>query len=204
MQDVVLYATDTMADWEYAYLTAGLAMADQQQPGRFRLRVLADGHGVVSTIGRLRLRTDGDLADVDVDGTALLVLPGGETWFDGHARVLDLAGTLLERGSTVAAICGATFGLARVGLLDARRHTSNARDFVAASGYAGAEHYAEEKVVDDENGLITASATAPVDFAAAVFRRLELFPPAVTDAWYGLYTTGERRYYDALVGAGTP
>jgi len=40
-----------------------------------------------------------------------------------------------------------------------------------------------------------------VDFSAAIFRRIGLFPPAITDAWYGLYTTGERRYYDALVGA---
>ena len=50
--------------------------------------------------------------------------------------------------------------------------------------------------------MITAPATKPVDFAAAVFRRLEVFPPAVVDAWYGLYTTGERRYFDALAGAG--
>lgn len=31
---------------------------------------------------------------------------------------------------------------------------------------------------------------------------LDLFPPAAIDAWYGLYTTGERRFYDALVGGG--
>ena len=43
MQDVILYATDTMADWEYGYLTAGLTMADEMEPDRFRLRVLADG-----------------------------------------------------------------------------------------------------------------------------------------------------------------
>ena len=51
-----------------------------------------------------------------------------------------------------------------------------------------------------DGDVITAPATAPVDFAAAVFRRLELFPPATIDAWYGLYTTGERRWFDALVG----
>jgi hypothetical protein len=56
MQDVVLYATDTMADWEYAYLTTGLAMAAEQEPERFRLRVLADGQQEVTTAGRLRLR----------------------------------------------------------------------------------------------------------------------------------------------------
>ena len=53
----------------------------------------------------------------------------------------------------------------------------------------------------DDDGLITAPGFAPVDFSAAVFRRLELFPPEITDAWYGLYTTGERHYFDALVGA---
>jgi len=201
MTDIVLYALDTMADWEYAYLTAGLTMAAAQQPDRYRLRVLADGQQEVTTAGRLRLRTDGDLDEVDVDNTALLVLPGGDTWSGGHDRALGLAGTLLERGRLVAAICGATYGVARAGLLDSRLHTSNALDFLVPSGYAGAEHYLEERVVEDR-GLITAPATAPVDFSAAIFRRLELFPPAVTDAWYGLYTTGERRYYDALVGSG--
>jgi putative intracellular protease/amidase len=161
----------------------------------------ADNEQEVTTAGRLRLRTDGDLDQVDVEDTALLVLPGGDSWGDGHERALDLARSLLERGRLVAGICGATYGLARAGLLDARRHTSNAPDFLAPSGYAGAGLYREERVVEDR-GLITSPATAPVDFSAAIFRRLELFPPAVTDAWYGLYTTGERRYYDALVGAG--
>lgn len=198
MKNVVLYATDTMADWEYAYLTTGLAMATEQAADRFRLRVLADKANEVTTKGRLRLRTDGDLDEVSLDDTALLVLPGADTWFDGHVRVLKLAQDLLERHTPVAGICGATYGLARAGLLDGRRHTSNALGFLTPSGYAGASHYVDERVVDDGN-LITAPATAPVDFSAAVFRRLQLFPPQITDAWYGLYTTGERRYFDALV-----
>ena len=32
MTTIALYATDTMADWEYGYLTAGLAMAREQDP----------------------------------------------------------------------------------------------------------------------------------------------------------------------------
>jgi len=200
MRDVILYATDTMADWEYAYLTAGLAMAAEQEPDRFRFRALGDGSSTVTTKGRLRVQTDGDLADVAIDDVALLVLPGADTWLSGHDRALDLARTLRLAGRPVAAICGATYGLARAGLLDEHRHTSNAADFLASSGYAGTDHYVEERVVDD-GGLITASATAPVDFTAAIFRRLEVFPAPVIDAWHGLYTTGERRYYDALVGA---
>ena len=201
MSDVVLYATDTMADWEYAYLTAGLSMAIGQQPGRWRLRVLADGQKEVTTTGGLRLRVDGDLDEADVDDTALLILPGADTWVEGHGEALALASRLLEQGAAVAGVCGATYGLARAGLLDDRRHTSNAPEFLAASGYAGADRYVEARVVDDD-GLITAPATAPVDLAAAVFRRLGLFPAPVVDAWHGLYTTGERRLYDALVSAG--
>jgi putative intracellular protease/amidase len=196
--DVVLYATDTMADWEYAYLTAGLAWVDD---GRFRLRVLGDGTGPVTTKGRLRVQTDGDLGEIDEGDVALLVLPGADSWASGHEAALGLAARLLERGVPVAAICGATLGLARAGLLDERDHTSNARDFLASSGYAGGGRYRDEPVVEDRD-VITAPAVRPVDFAAAVFRRLGVFPPAVVDAWHGLYTTGERRYFDELSGAG--
>ena len=198
MSDVVLYATDTMADWEYAYITCGLAWVDG---GPYRLRVLSEDGGPVTTKGRLRVLTDGRLADLVEEDVALLVLPGADTWDAGHAAALDLAARFLDRGVPVAAICGATLGLARAGLLDDREHTSNAADFLSASGYAGADHYREAPVVEDRD-VITAPATKPVDFAAAMFRRLEVFPPAVVDAWYGLYTTGERRFFDQLSGAG--
>ena len=199
MKDVVLYATDTLADWEYGYLTAGLAWAEEDS--RYRLRVVTEGGGTVTTKGRLRLETDGDVAAVDEDQVAMLVLPGADTWGSGHEAALGLAARLLERGVPVAAICGATLGLARVGLLDDRDHTSDAPDFLQVAGYAGAAHYRDAAVVEDRD-VLTAPAVRPVDFAAAVFRRLEVFPPAVIDAWYGLYTTGERRCFDELVGAG--
>ena len=198
MADVVLYATDTMADWEYGHLTAGLAWVDD---GRFRLRVVGDGDASVTTKGRLRLQTDGDLGSVDEEEVAMLVLPGADTWDSEHEAALALAVRLLDRGVPVAAICGATLGLARAGVLDDRDHTSNAPDFLTVSGYAGASRYRDEAVVEDGD-VITAPATRPVDFAAAVFRRLEVFPPAVVDAWYGLHTTGERRYFDELMSAG--
>ena len=43
----------------------------------------------------------------------------------------------LTAGVPVAAICGATYGLALEGLLDDRAHTSNAAEYLAYSGYAG-------------------------------------------------------------------
>lgn len=200
MVNVVLYATDTMADWEYGYLTAGLAMADQFDPGSVRLTVASPGGRAVTTSGRLKLQPDTDLAGLDRQDVDLLVLPGADTWAEGHDEALELAAELLQRGVPVAAICGATLGLARAGLLDERRHTSNAPEFLQAAGeYRGAALYQEERTVSDQD-VITAPATAPLEFAKAVFERLGVFPQSVIDAWYGLYTTGERKYYDALVG----
>ena len=200
-QTEVFYATNTMADWEYGYVLAGLAMAEEQAPGRFRVLVAsADGQPVTS-MGGLKVTPEANLSDLDPAEVAALILPGAETWDQGHDEALGVARQLLASDRVVAAICGATYGLARAGLLNNRKHTSNAAEFVAAApGYTGAEHYKEARTVSDR-GLITAPATAPVDFAKALFEALDVFPRPVIDAWYGLYTTGERRFYDALVGA---
>ena len=37
MRTIALYTTETMADWEYAYLTTQIASAEHLKPGRFRL-----------------------------------------------------------------------------------------------------------------------------------------------------------------------
>lgn len=202
MKNVVLYATDTMADWEYGYLLAGLTMAEQAAPGRFTLLVASEGTGQqVTTMGGLRLHPDVQLSELKLDDIAVLILPGADTWGAGHESVLRLAGDLLLAGTPVAAICGATLGLARAGLLNNARHTSNAPEFLlGAPAYQGAAHYLAQKSVTDGN-LITAPATAPIEFARAVFERLEFFPQPVIDAWYGLYTTGDKKYFDQLVGA---
>lgn len=202
MKNVALYVTDTMADWEYGYAMAGIAMAEQQLPGRYRVQTVSDGPAdSITTKGGLRILPDSTLDELDEASTAMLVLPGADTWQQGHEAALGLAARLLERRVPVAAICGATLGLARTGLLNGVAHTSNASEFLAGvSGYGGADRYVEAKTVHD-GGVITAPATAPVDFAKAIFERLELFPEPILDAWYGLYTTGDPRYYQRLVGA---
>lgn len=198
MQTIALYATDTMADWEYGYLVAGIAMAREQGDERYQLKVVSDGGDEVTSLGGLHMRPDGDLADLG--DVAALILPGGATWGEGHDRVLSLARELLTSDTPVGAMCGATLGIARHGLLNDRPHTSNALEFVSmATEYTGSAHYREERVVSDGT-LVTAPGTAPVEFAKAMFEILELFPQSIIDAWYGLYTTGEKKYYDQLQG----
>ena len=66
--------------------------------------------------------------------------------------------------------------------------------------YAGQALYVDEPAVTDGN-LITASGMAPVDFAQHILRRLDLYQPAVLDAWTGLFKTGRSEYFYALFQA---
>jgi putative intracellular protease/amidase len=200
MSTIVLYATDTMADWEYSYLVAGIAMAREQGDDRYELRVLSDGGQEVTTLGGLHVRPDGDLSDLHTESVAALILPGGNTYDKGHEKVFGLATALVERGTPVGGICGATLGLARAGLLNGRAHTSNAAEFVSsATEYIGSRYYEDARVVVD-GALVTAPGTAPLEFSKAIFELLQLFPQPMIDAWYGLYSTGEKKYYEQLSG----
>jgi hypothetical protein len=79
-----------------------------------------------------------------------------------------------------------TAGLARAGVLDDRAHTSNAPDYLLATGYAGAAHYRDVPALTDRD-VITATGVAPVDFAREVFLRLDLYDPDTLEMWYGMF-----------------
>jgi putative intracellular protease/amidase len=131
----------------------------------------------------------------------MLILPGADAWGDGSTDpVLSLAKEFVADGVPVAAICGATFGLARAGLLDDRLHTSNDPGWLASSGYGGAAHYVHEPAVDD-HGVITASMTASLEFAKLILARLGIFSARALEAWYGLYKTGSPACYVELMEA---
>lgn len=133
----------------------------------------------------------------------MFILPGGIAWDEGkNGEAVEVASTFLNSGIPVAAICGATAGLARGGLLDHRRHTSNSPEYLAATQYRGMALYENAPAVTDDN-LITASGIAPVDFAQHIFHCLDLYAPPVLDAWYRLFKTGQLEYFDAFIQAVT-
>jgi len=189
MPEVVYFALcDTLADWEIGYAMANIANPDHQnRPGRYTVRTVAVGREPITTMGGLRIVPDVTLDEVDPATSAMLVLPGNDIWpTDTFTPFTDTARAFLDSGVPVAAICGATGGLAQAGLLDDRAHTSNAPEFLNDIGYGGAHLYRDEPAVVDGD-LVTASGIAPVDFARAIFERLDLYPPDVLTAWYKLY-----------------
>ena len=200
--DALLFVFDGLSDWETGYAIAAINTPRfQRLPGRYRVRTVALHSDVVQTMGGVRIVPNLTLAQLSPADSAMLILPGGDAWeTGGNTEAIETAQAFLDAGVPVAAICAATAALARSGLLDKRRHTSNAREYLEATGYHGQSLYEEAPAVTDDN-IITAPGTAPVDFAQHIFRRLDLYPPPVLDAWYGLFKTGHREYFDALIRA---
>ncbi|WP_030299210.1 DJ-1/PfpI family protein [Streptomyces katrae] len=195
---VHLAVYDTYADWETGHTTAHLAQRGHQ------IRTVGFAAGTpVTTMGGVRIQPDLALADLSPADSSLLVLTGASLWDSGDdlAPFAAKAREFLAAGVPVAAICGATAGLAREGLLDARAHTSAAAVYLAHQpGYAGAGHYAEADAVTDGD-LITAGPTEPVAFAREVFARLDVYEPDVLDAWYRLFHDSDASAFPVLMAA---
>lgn len=209
MKTIHLAIYPTWADWEPAYLVSRVNNPVwHRNPGVFRVRTVAGSLDPVVSMGGVRSIPDLTFAELDPADSALLVLPGADVWdVDPQAvePAVRAAGAFLAAGVPVAAICGATAGLARAGLLDNRDHTSSAPEYLRFAGgdYRGSARYQHEPVVSDR-GLITAGATHPVEFARAALDALEVFTPQVLDAWYRLFGQHDPSGYAVLAGASAP
>jgi putative intracellular protease/amidase len=203
-QTVHLYLFDGYADWEPAFAVAGIHNPQfQREPGRWQVRTVGERAGqAMRSMGGVAVLADIGLAELEPVDSRLLILPGGPRWDeeDAHVEAIGKASTFLERGVPVAAICGATAGLARAGRLDARAHTSNAAAYLKGTGYAGAEHYRDEPAVR-EGGLITAGGMAPLEFAREIFLELGIFDDEALEAWYRLYKTGKSEHFARMARA---
>ncbi|MFE6824877.1 type 1 glutamine amidotransferase family protein [Streptomyces sp. NPDC057690] len=190
---VHLAVYDTLADWETGFATAYLAR------NGYEIRTVGGSEKPVVSTGGLRILPDLALDAVRPEDSSLLILPGADLWdtSDDLAPFARTARAFLDAGVPVAAICGATAGLAREGLLDDRDHTGAVSFYLAATGYAGGERYVEADAVTDSN-LITAGPTEPVAFAREIFRLLGVYEGEVLDAWYRLFHDSDAAAYEVL------
>jgi putative intracellular protease/amidase len=202
---VYLYLLNTLADWEIGYLTAELFskryFADKS--AACELVKVADTLDPITTMGGMRLTPDRRLDSVQFNEGDMLVLPGGDLWMNPQTdAVLATAKGLIEKGINVAAICGATVGLARVGALDAKKHTSNNLGYLKmiCPAYKGEANYINEPAVCYGN-LITASGLAPLEFAYEVLKLLKVFKPETLEAWFSLNSTKQTKYFSDLMGS---
>jgi putative intracellular protease/amidase len=158
-----IFLPDGFADWEFGLLAGGAA----EHLGA-KVLFLTEGAQTVRSIGGLTASgsrgTDAD-ANADLDALALI---GSDDWTGPNPPdVAVLANSVLARGGVVGGICAATVGLARAGLLEGRRHTSNGQAWIAemTGGYSGSDGYAETPAAVADGLIVTAPGTAPVSFA---------------------------------------
>jgi putative intracellular protease/amidase len=191
---------DALADWEVGHLLVELRTG-RFTGTRFDVITVAESREPVTTMGGLRVLPDALIGELDPAGSDLLVLPGSDLWDEGGGEAFTAAARrFLDAGVPVAAICGATAGLARAGLLDERSHTSAAAEYLAATGYAGGDHYVDERAVVDRD-LITAGSGSPVQFACATLGRLELASETTLDAYEGFFHRGDTSAFMELMRA---
>lgn len=167
---VALLLTPGFADWEYAFI-AGVGAPFYGLDVAF----FAPQAGTLRSQGGLTAVVEKSVDEVVDWHPSAIVVVGGTVW--ETARAPDISALLkeqLERGVTLAGICGGTLALARAGLLDDRAHTSNDADFLTrnAETYTGQRHFVASAAAVVDANVITAPGTAPVSFSARVFGAL--------------------------------
>ena len=201
MKKIYLYLLETMADWESGYFLQALTLQKMLPKQTYQFNTVAAAKQPIKTAAGITVFPDLSLDEVNMDEIGALVLIGADTWMEKEQRsILDLAAKLMEKNVLVAAICGATLGLADAGLLDLRFHTSNALFFLTgmAPNYKGTAKYKEEAAVADRN-LITAGSAGSLLWARYILEQLKIYPPETIEAWYQYFATGDAKYFGELM-----
>jgi putative intracellular protease/amidase len=189
MQAAYLLVVDGFADWEPAH-----ALTELRRSGERSVVVVGFDARPVTSMGGLRVVPDITLRDIRPSEVEIFIVPGGDFWEATYPeselnRVLT---DLVAADVPVAAICGGTLAVARAGLLNDRRHTSNMPGYIEehVPQYSGVALYEAGPAVSDR-GMITASGLAPVEFAREIFRQLKIFTAADEELWFEMFRHGQ-------------
>ena len=187
MTTIVTILTQDYADWETALLNAA-ARSYYKVDTKFA----TPGGRPVTSSGGLRVTPDLAVEDIDVEAIDALVVNGGAAWSRPDARDIGrvLAATR-DAGKVVAGICDGTLALARAGILDAVRHTSNSAENLPPTGYKGAALYQDQPDAVVDGKIVTAPGTAPVSFMGGVMQTLGLRDENL-DFYLGMYGAEHR------------
>jgi putative intracellular protease/amidase len=182
---VYLLVFDGYADWEPAH-----AVAELRRNGQYRVETVALTRDAVTSMGGLTVVPSRTVAEVDPDDVAVFILPGGDRWETApmESPIETLLKRLDKQRVPIAAICGATVGVSKIGLVRGRRHTSNGLRYLQShvADYRDAAHYVDAPAVRDR-GLITASGLADVEFAREIFEELDVLSASDRALWARIF-----------------
>jgi putative intracellular protease/amidase len=186
---VYVLVVEGFADWEPAH-----ALAELRRYGQYRVEAVGLTASPVRSMGGLTVVPSMTVAEVDLSDVAVFILPGGDRW--EQEPVEPELEALLKRMDAdhvpIAAICGATVAIARIGLLGGRRHTSNGLEYLRTQvpGYAEADTYVDAPAVRDRK-LITASGLGDVEFARELFEELDVLSEDDRAEWAQIFRSAK-------------
>ncbi len=187
MKKLLIYLPELFADWEGAFLLPELAQH------KIPYVIVSDSTEEIYSIGRLKVKPEASINDFSTEEISGLILIGSDSWPDKtkNRSALKLAENLLKNKILVAGICGATFALAQAGIFNERKHTSNSLAMLKyfAPKYEDESHYIEKLAVTDQN-LITASGSAPVEFAFEILKALQIYTDEKRQIWFEMFKNG--------------
>ena len=153
-------------------------------PGQFNIVTVAGQAGpVASTPG---VKTVADVSFADCPPTDLLLLPGGFGTMAAleDSELLDFLRDRAPQAQVTMSVCSGSAILARAGVLDGRRATSNKQLFKLATLQSDKVIWVEEaRWVEDGSFVTSSGVSAGTDMALAVIARLrgEAFALQVAD-----------------------
>jgi len=168
MTKIVIVLTEGFADWE----TTLLGAVARQFYG-VEVNYAAPGGKPVTSSGGMQVVPDLTLEDVKASEFDAVVVSGGTIWQTPEAPDLSsLLRSAKKAGKVIGLICDGTVAGARTGVLDAVAHTSNGIGYLDATGYKGKAHYRDVPHAVSDQGVITATASAPVSFMQEVMHAI--------------------------------
>ena len=187
MNKAYLLVFDGLADWEAAH-----ALCEINKSGRFEVVTTGFSMAPIATMAGLKLTSEITISEINSADASIFILPGGDLWEKNSNEELQaLLRRLHQETIPIAGICGATLEIARAGLTQGVRHTSNSLEYLQAMvpGYKDSDYYVPELAVTDKN-IITASGLGSVDFTREVIRQLNLYNEADTQIWFEMFKHG--------------
>ncbi|GFI06829.1 putative protease YdeA [Muribaculaceae bacterium] len=189
MSNEILYILlPDYAAHESVYLSQAIAsdeFALKKNP-KYVNKIVAPTLDPVKSIGGFHTLPDYSFETIP-DDYAALVMIGGFGWATPIAdMVIPIIKNSMERGKIIGAICNAASFMAKLGFLNAVKHTGNGLEQLklwGGSNYTNPNGYIHAQAVCDRN-IVTANGSATLEFAKELLLLLENDTPERIDMYY--------------------
>ena len=181
------------ADWELAYISSAVNMLGG---GKFENKTVSLTKNAVTSIGGIKCLPDYDIQSVPSEYDALILI-GGMSWHNENAmQIKPLIDACIKKDKVLGAICDACRFLGSVGVLNNAKHTANdLNELKQYSAYTNEQGFIHRQAVSN-NKIITANATATLEFAQEILKALSVASDEQIKGWYDFHKLG---FYNAAM-----